>query len=655
MAISTAGSARGQTLPWETWRDLHQLPVLHTEHQALLRSSHCPDGCRFDRHSEDDWRYLYVDGEEGTIFEESGPGAVTRIWMTTGFAGVSTPLPADVRLRVYLDGSEEPVIDVPLPALFDGSTPPFEAPLVGNRLTSSGGNFSYVPIPYRTGCRITLVGADEIRLWYQINFHRVPRADGITTFTGTEDLSPLTTLLSTQGEDPWPPDSGTVATGSLTLEPGIEQMLRDAEGHGSITALELELPPGDWAQVEMRLHFDDQPTVAMRLEEFFAIGRGGPKPTCSLLIGAGGSGRLYSYFPMPFFKSHRIALVHHGKTSTAMSYRIRVDADAPPPNSGLFGAVLSRREPTDLGVDFPVATLAGHGKLVGSFLELGATNPGLRDYLEGDERLFLDHSPHPMVYGTGVEDYFNGGFYFDMGPFSSALHGAPYTELEVDGLPYTASYRLMLAEGQNFESRLQAGLESGPTNNVSMVARSVTWFYLQPSPRLHLWDRLDLGREEDRRRHRYLVEGPHAFQLLDALFASEPPVAASGTGVYRPLGDARFDLSAHPSSTTFRLRRRLDAGIPGQRATVRVDGEIAGRFPAGYRNEDRRWRDVAIDLDAAPESGELAITVVAEPGPPEGESSTFTAFHYELWANGAAAIFADGFETGDLRAWSSSP
>jgi hypothetical protein len=45
------------------------------------------------------------------------------------------------------------------------------------------------------------------------------------------------------------------------------------------------------------------------------------------------------------------------------------------------------------------------------------------------------------------------------------------------------------------------------------------------------------------------------------------------------------------------------------------------------------------------------ITVVAEPGPPAGEADTFTAFRYELWADVPIAVFADGFESGDLSAW----
>lgn len=633
--------------------DLHGLAELHDGHQTLLRGSRCPDGCRYDRHSDGDWRYLWVDGDEGVIFEETGAGAITRIWMTMG-EGVSVPLDADIRLRIYLDGAATPVVDTALPALFDGSTPPFAPPLVGHRLTSSGGNFSYVPIPYRDGCRVTLVGAHEKRIWYQINFHRLADDDGVETFTGGEDLSALADLLAIQGQDPWPPASGATTTGTASLAPNEEHGLLAHDGQGSVTALKLRLDPALWPDVELRLTFDGEPAVRMALSDFFALGRVGSLPTRSLLVGLDEEGFLYSYFPMPFFDAAELALFHNGTSATTVDYEFRLDSAAPSAQSGVFGAVLSNDTATPTGVDFPLLSLIGRGKIVGSFFELGATSGTLRNYLEGDERLFIDGSAHPAVYGTGVEDYFNGGFYFDQGPFSLALHGAPYTDLEDGaGLPLTAAYRLMLTDGITFENHLWAGLEGGPTGNVSMQARAVTYFYRRKPARLFLSDRLDLGNAADRDDHFYQVAGSHTFQELTALFEGEPPASATGTGVYRPPGAATFELRAAPTSTRYRLRRRLDAGLGGQRATILISGVPVGSFPPVDVNQARRWREIDIDLSARVESAEeLAITVVAEPGPGGGTENTFSAFRYELWTDLPLRLFADGFESGDLSEWS---
>ena len=85
--------------PWEIWSDLHRLPQLRVRSQVLLRSSHCLSGCRFDRHSAGDHRYIRTEGDEGVIFEQPGVGAITRIWMTTG-EGTSKDLDPSVTIRI---------------------------------------------------------------------------------------------------------------------------------------------------------------------------------------------------------------------------------------------------------------------------------------------------------------------------------------------------------------------------------------------------------------------------------------------------------------------------------------------------------------------------------------------------------------------------
>lgn len=645
------GGATAQEFPpWETWPDLHRLSRLHPGHQVLLRSSHCPDGCRFDRHSADQQRFIYVDREEGVIFEEAGAGAIARIWMTQG-DGTSVPLDPDIQIRIYVDGAADPVVDLPLPALYDGSTPPFLPPLVGNRETSSGGNFSYVPIPYRDGCRVVLVGAQEKKIWFQINFHRLADATGVVSFTGQEDLSAFAALLALHGQDPWPPGSGTVKTGSLQLDPGAEGSLLSAAGGGTVTALRLLTGSARWPEIVLRLRFDGELTAEMPLADFFALGLVGPVPTRSLLVGVDDGGSVYSYFPKPFFDAAEITLTNLGASSASVDYEVRTTGDPPHPASGRFGAQLRQTDLSELGRDVQTATFEGRGKMAGTFVELGMIDNPVGFYVEGDERLFIDRSPHPSIYGTGFEDQFNGGFAFDLGSFARALHGSPYTAIFVDELPRTGAYRVMLTDGITFENRLMAGLEAGPTNDILMRARVVTYVYRQPQPGLVRWDLLDLGSEASRQRHDYQVAGVHEFRELTALFGGEPPGSVTGTGVYRPPGTASFTLRAPEGATRFRLRRRFDAGSGGQRASIFLGGQLAGQFPVVDVNDARRWREIDIDLHpAAAVDGELSIAVEAEAGLTEG-SSEFSAFRYELWADGPVTIFADGFESGDLTAW----
>ena len=124
-------------LPWEVWKDPGIVARVPSGVRTIVSSSHCPEGCRFDRHSAEEPRFIRTIGEEGVIFEAEGAGAVTRIWMTQGDV-VSRDLDAQIRIRISIDGSDTPVIDLAAGDLFAGDTRPFLSPMVLDRGRSGG-------------------------------------------------------------------------------------------------------------------------------------------------------------------------------------------------------------------------------------------------------------------------------------------------------------------------------------------------------------------------------------------------------------------------------------------------------------------------------------------------------------------------------------
>ena len=611
--LLVAGPARGQA-PWEFWKGPHVLPLLSTGDQVVMRSSYCPSGCRYDRTSEGDTRFLRIDGDEQVILEETGPGAITRIWMTAG-AGVSQPLDASVRIRIRVDGADAPVVDLPLPNFFSGNLAPFVAPLVAGRELSSGGNVSYVPIPYRTGCRVSLVGALAYRLWFQFNLHRLAEAGDVATFTGLEDNSPLASLLASPGADPWP-GAGVTASGSWVAQPPVRRELFRLEGPGTVTALRVKLPLPWGEGVVVRLEIDGNVRAEMPASDLFALGSSPLRRTKSLLVGIDDEGFSYLYFPMPFRQSLAVTLdlpAEPPSAEVAIPWEVRVDRSALAATAGTFGAHL-----TDVaggaGRDLPLLDRGGRGKWVGLFGVFGSGVSRDVEYLEGDERVFVDGSPYPALHGTGTEDLFNGGFYFDRGPFGLPLHGCLDRRVWPDGEERTAAYRLLLLDAVPWTSSIRASLEAGPTGLLSIRARTVAYVYEAPVRSLAPVATIDLGDPESLTRHGYTAEGSPRCEALTSGWPSDDPAFHTVTSCRRASGASRFRVAVPPDGfQAFRLRRRLDAGFSGQGASVSIDGVVAGRFPPLEENGSRRLREVDLALPAVPAGrGEVEFTITPD-------------------------------------------
>ena len=95
------------------------------------------------------------------IFDEYGPGAVARLWMTWY---PTNSFDTYGRIQIYVD-SDRAILDLKIHQCFDGTTAPFLYPLVANFTTSHGGYISYVPIAFNNHCKIS----DHCQLFI---FHR---------------------------------------------------------------------------------------------------------------------------------------------------------------------------------------------------------------------------------------------------------------------------------------------------------------------------------------------------------------------------------------------------------------------------------------------------------------------------------------------------
>jgi hypothetical protein len=360
----------------------------------------------------------------------------------------------------------------------------------------------------------------------------------------------------------------------------------------------------------IRMSWDGEavPSVDAPLGSFFGMGQFGAYATRALPVGIDQSDTLYLYLPMPFHSRAVIELASsRAIPTTGISYEIAHRAF-----SGTFSGVgylrtrFTATTPTVIGQDIPILDTVGSGAFVGVTASYAGDTS--RFYLEGDERIYVDGSATPAFNGTGSEDFFNGGFYFDRGPYTQPMSGntAHIADATTDR---TAAYRFFLQDVIPFRERLIASIEHGGHNETKTAAWMLAYYYQQPTPHMALTDTLDVGKGAS--------ESAHAYSISVPTWSGSRTYQYEGTADTVDLtddgrahkGSSQFVLAVNPASNGVILRRRLDYGIANQQATVFVDGKLVGPWYLAGSNRFRRWRDSEFLIPPTFTTGRNSITV----------------------------------------------
>ena len=445
-----------------------------------LWSSSDPSG------GNEDYNHFVGEGPEGwnVLADLEGPGYISRFW----FTGARN----HHRLQFLFDHEEHPRIDTTL-GEFCGGAEPFLSPLAAYEQNCW---YNLTPIPYASRLVIlSQVGEDPREGWprhfYQISEVRLPPDRAVESYPRELDEGTVQRLRELR--EGWGRAAGSQSLseartvhGAVVVPGGQEAWFDEVPGPAVIRALRLtpdfsEAPSAvaidDWLrEVRLLVRYDDpqaEPSIDVPIGDFFGSI---PRPTRyqSAYVGMAGD-TFESRLPMPFAGACRVGLRNDGVNELGVRFEADV-TDAPADGEwGYLHAVWQSTGPGQVGRPHPVIQAEGRGRVAGCMLTVTSADESWW-VLESDETIRIDRAPTPQWYGTGLEDYFTGGWYYGNAlarPFHGLLFKAPYR---------TVQYRFHPHEAIRFEEAVDMRFERGPDHASRAWLESVGYYYLaQPT------------------------------------------------------------------------------------------------------------------------------------------------------------------------------
>ena len=130
---------------------------------------------------------------------------------------------------------------------------------------------------------------------------------------------------------------------------------------------------------------------------------------------------------MPYRKGFRIELENLDELidTDVFANILYQQTDAPDSSQGWFHAHFHTAR-HDGPEPIEIFDAKGKGHYVGCSLSTQGREQNYLSFLEAPEYVWIDEDwQAPRITGTGLEDYFLGGWYFREGPFTGPLHGVP--------------------------------------------------------------------------------------------------------------------------------------------------------------------------------------------------------------------------------------
>lgn len=374
---------------------------------------------------------------EKVLFDEKGPGVITRIWMTTSDKRGS--------LRFYFDDAD--TADITIPA-YDMDSFPLQ---IGKPLSLThthyvedlggvGGNTFFLPLPFSKSCKITLeepAPDSRIPRYYQIVFRKYDPKVKVETFSleKSKEVLPLIAEVSEKLTNPSNFNGGETYSENIFLPSVGSVSLSLPEGQNAIRNMSLKFSGLDSASTSdllrncfISIFFDGVKCVDCPVDCFFGCGTGAPK-TKNWYMESDGNESFVSRWLMPYSDSARIYISNNSEMAVKAELSCAVDEYRAKTDKLYFHATYRQEDSVRVSNDYDsneniewnFITIHGKGIYCGDVLSLYNHCPAW--YGEGDEKIWLDDDAFPSTIGTGTEDYYNCSW-APVKPFDTPFGGA---------------------------------------------------------------------------------------------------------------------------------------------------------------------------------------------------------------------------------------
>lgn len=455
--------------------------------------------------------FSYYEYPPGLITEDinaivktiEGPGIIYRFWMPHLMAG------RHFVVQMFFDGEETPRIDTDSTAIMGGAFSYFTAPLI---TTFAGGQVCYEPIPFAQSLRIETRNK-QIPPWvnhhyYQYTYQTFPEGTTIDSYTG--ELTPqqeharseAVALFNNIGQHPAgnSPSAIDVNVYDAMINPDSNITLASLTGPGLIRKLNIRMNDANDIELEglrLQVFYDGRrtPDINVSIAHFFGAGKERAAYR-SIPLGTDPNDPnegFYCYWPMPFHQSVLVQLYNTTNEPILVDFtRIEYETKAIDRNMCYLHAVENTSIKQYGQIYHTLLSATGRGHYVGDLLYVEAEQDFNSFYmLEGDDVITVDGTV--TQYGTGLEDAYNGGAYYNwdavqpdepegMYPQSATrpLNGILYVNKK-DFFARADQYRWRIADCIPFSRSIEVNVECRYADGGSRWT-SVAFWYQLPFP-----------------------------------------------------------------------------------------------------------------------------------------------------------------------------